>query len=136
MEITTELLDLLCAQARASERLRINYDLRNSQDDQSQRLLNALQPGTIVPIHRHTQSSEVITLIRGAIREFFYDAEGKLMESIELKQGCNTPILVVPKGTWHNLECLEPNTIIFECKDGAYQPMAAEDVMEGLRVQE
>lgn len=131
MKITTELLDNLCAQAKANERLRVIYDLRNSQEDQSQRTLNAMQPGTIVPIHRHRVSSEIVTIVRGAIREYFYDENGMVTETIELHQGCSVPLLVVPKGTWHNLECIEPNTIIYESKDGAYQPMTAEDVMEG-----
>ena len=130
MIITTELLDQLCAQAKTMPRLRINYDLRNSPDDQSQRMLNALQPGTIVPIHRHTASSEIVTIIRGAIRECFYDAEGKCTETIELHPGCSVPLLVVPKGVWHNLECLEPDTIIYESKDGAYQPIKDEDIIK------
>lgn len=129
MKITTELLDHLCAQAKANERLRQNYDLRNSDADQSQRMLNAMQPGTMVPIHRHQTSSEVVTIVRGAIREYFYDENGMVTETIELHQGCSVPLLVVPKGTWHNLECIEPDTIIYESKDGAYQPMAAEDIM-------
>lgn len=129
MEITTELLDRLSTQARTNERLRINYDLRNSSEDQSQRMLNALQPGTIVPVHRHTQSSEIVSIVRGAIREFFYDNNGKLTETVELRYGCSVPLLVVPKGVWHNLECLEPDTVIFECKDGAYEPIKEEDIL-------
>lgn len=129
MKITTELLDQLCAQAKATPRLRINYDLRNSSDDQSQRMLNALQPGTVVPIHRHNASSEIVTIIRGAIREYFYDEEGKITETMELRPGCSVPILVVPKGVWHNLECLEQDTIIYESKDGAYQPINEEDLL-------
>ncbi|MBQ7996159.1 MAG: WbuC family cupin fold metalloprotein [Paludibacteraceae bacterium] len=129
MEITTELLDRLSTQARTNERLRINYDLRNSSDDQSQRMLNALQPGTIVPVHRHTQSSEIVSIVRGAIREFFYDKNGELTETVELRYGCSVPLLVVPKGVWHNLECLEPDTVIFECKDGAYEPIKEEDIL-------
>ena len=129
MELTSELLDQLCIQAKENPRLRQNYDLRNSQEDQSQRMLNALQIGTIVPIHRHTASSEVVTIIRGAIREFFYDAEGKVIETIELRQGSTIPILIVPKGIWHNLECLEPDTIIYESKDGAYEPTKPEDIL-------
>lgn len=128
MEITTELLDRLSAEAKVNERLRKNYDLRNSDKDQSQRMLNALEPGTILPIHRHTASSEVVTIIRGAIRENFYDENGTLIDSIELKQGCEVPILVIPKGAWHNLECLESGTIIYESKDGAYEPTKQEDI--------
>lgn len=130
MIITTELLDQLSAQAKKTPRLRINYDLRNSSNDQSQRMLNALQPGTVLPIHRHTDSSEIVTIVRGAIREYFYDEEGKCTEAIELRPGCSVPLLVVPKGVWHNLECLEPDTIIYESKDGAYQPIKDEDILK------
>ena len=129
MVITKEILDTLSAEAKVNPRLRQNYDLRNSDADQSQRMLNALEPGTIVPIHRHQTSSEIVTIVRGAIREYFYDENGTETETIELRHGCSVPLLVVPKGVWHNLECLEPDTIIYESKDGAYQPMVAEDVM-------
>lgn len=130
MIITSELLDQLSAQAKAAPRLRINYDLRNTPDDRSQRMLNALQPSTVVPIHRHADSSEIVTIIRGGIRENFYDEEGKLTERIELRAGCAVPIVIVPKGMWHNLECLEPDTIIYESKDGAYQPTKEEDLLK------
>lgn len=129
MVITKELLDKLSAEAKESPRLRMNYDLRNSAEDGSQRMLNALEPGTVLPIHRHMASSEIVTIIRGAIREFFYDENGTVTETIELRHGCSVPLLVVPQDVWHNLECLEPDTIIYESKDGAYQPMAAGDIM-------
>lgn len=129
MVITKDVLDKLSAEAKVNPRLRQNYDLRNSDADQSQRMLNALEPGTQIPIHRHTASSEIVTIVRGAIREYFYDENGNVTETIELRPGCSAPLLVVPKGAWHNLECLEPDTIIYESKDGVYQPMAAEDVM-------
>lgn len=129
MIITKELLDTLSAEAKENARLRKNYDLRNSEADNSQRMLNAMEPGTIVPIHRHRASSETVTIIRGAIREFFYDENGKRIEAITLRFGEGIPMLVVPKGMWHNLECLEPDTIIYESKDGAYKPMTEEDIL-------
>lgn len=130
MVITKEILDELSARAKESPRLRMNYDLRNSEADQSQRMLNALEPGTVLPIHRHMASSEIVTIIRGAIREYFYDENGKVVEAITLRFGEGIPMLVVPKGAWHNLECLESGTIIYESKDGAYEPMRPEDVLE------
>lgn len=130
MVITKELLDQLSAEAKVNPRLRQNYDLRNSETDQSQRMLNALEPGTVLPIHRHRASSEIVTIVRGAIREYFYDANGKQTEEITLKFGEGVPMLVVPMGVWHKLDCLEPGTIIYESKDGAYQPMMPEDIME------
>ena len=129
MIITKELLDKLSAEAKVNPRLRMNYDLRNSAEDGSQRMLNALEPGTVLPIHRHTASSEIVTIVRGAIREYFYDENGKQTEAITLRFGEGIPVLVVPKGVWHNLECLEPGTIIYESKDGAYTPMTSDDVM-------
>lgn len=129
MQITTDLLHTLSVQAKSNERLRQNYDLRNSADDQSQRMLNALEPGTVIPIHRHQESSETVTIIRGAIREDFYDNNGQKTESITLRYGDAVPILVIPKGMWHSLECLEPDTIIFECKDGRYQPIQEQDIL-------
>lgn len=129
MIITEELLDNLSAEAKVNPRLRMNYDLRNSAEDGSQRMLNALEPGTVLPIHRHRASSEIVTIVRGAIREFFYDENGKQTEAITLRFGEGIPMLVVPKGVWHNLECLEPGTIIYESKDGAYEPLKPEDVM-------
>ena len=129
MVITKELLDELSAQAKVNTRLRKNYDLRNSAEDGSQRMLNALEPGTVLPIHRHTASSEIVTIVRGAIREYFYDENGKQTEAITLRFGEGIPVLVVPKGVWHNLECLESGTILYESKDGAYEPMKPEDVL-------
>ena len=129
MEITKEILDYLSYQAKANPRLRQIYDLRNSENDESQRTLNALEPGTIIPIHRHTHSSETVVIIRGAIRETFYDEDGHVIDSISLKYGSEVPILVVPKGIWHSLDCLVPNTIIFESKDGAYEPTKKEDIL-------
>ena len=131
MIITKELLDNLSSQAKGNPRLRMNYDLRNSAEDGSQRMLNALEPSTVLPIHRHTVSSEIVTIVRGAIREYFYDENGKQTEAITLRFGEGIPMLVIPKGVWHNLECLESGTIIYESKDGAYEPMKPEDVMEG-----
>ena len=129
MEITTELLHQLSLQAKENPRLRQNYDLRNSPEDQSQRMLSALEPGTVIPIHRHQESSETVIMIRGAIREHFYDNNGQETESITLRYGDAIPILIIPKGAWHNLECLEPDTIIFECKDGRYQPAQEQNIL-------
>lgn len=122
-------MDALSAEAKENVRLMKNYDLRNSETDQSQRLLNALEPGTVLPIHRHRDSSEIVTIVRGAIREFFYDEKGNQIESITLRFGEGIPMLVVPKGMWHNLECLESGTIIYESKDGAYAPLKEEDIL-------
>lgn len=130
MIITEDLLNNLTDEAKINPRLRQNCDLRNSEEDQSQRMLNALEPGTEIPIHRHMDSSEIVTIVRGSICEKFYDKKGELIEAITLRFGEGIPMLIVPKGMWHNLECLESGTIIYESKDGAYQPTRPEDIME------
>ena len=129
MVLTTEILDALSARAKVSERLRMNLDLRTSPNDQSQRMLNAMEPGTVLPIHRHTATCETIFLLRGSIKEMFYDDKGNLTESIVLKAGAEPSAMNIPAGVWHNLECLEPGTILFEAKDGAFEPRKEEDTM-------
>lgn len=129
MNIDKELLDTLTAQAKASPPLRMNYDLRNSPEDQSQRMLNALEPGTVLPIHRHRNSSETVAILRGRAVQWLYDEEGKVVEKVLLEVGGDIPAMNVEKGQWHRLECLESGTVIVEFKDGAYEPVGAEDMM-------
>lgn len=128
MKITQELLDDLTAQAKASPRLRMNYDLRNTAEDSSQRMLNAIEPGSPLPIHRHRHSSETVVCLRGHLRELFYDGEGRLTDSIDLMPNGPIVALNIPLGQWHTVEVLESGTVILECKDGAYEPLAPEDI--------
>ena len=128
MIFTQELLDDLTTQAKASHRLRMNYDLRNSAEDGSQRMLNAIEPGSPLPIHRHRHSSETVVCLRGHLRELFYDEEGRLTESIDLMPNGPVVALNIPLGQWHTVEVLESGTVILECKDGAYEPLAPEDI--------
>ena len=128
MLFNQEFLNTLCEQAKENPRLRVNYDLRNSSADTSQRMLNALCPGTIVPIHRHPDTTEVMMVVRGSVREHFYDNEGRLTDSFQLEAGGDF-LISIPAGQFHNLECLEEGTVIFEAKDGAYAPLAEEDVL-------
>ena len=130
MLLNTELLDTLSAQAKASPRLRMNYDLRNSSDDQSQRMLNALELGIVMPIHRHRSSSETVVVLRGKVKWLYYDENGKVTETFIVAPGSDLCCLSVPKGQWHSLQCLENGTVILETKDGPYAPLTAEDVME------
>ena len=124
-----ELLDDLTAQAKASPRLRMNRDLRNSAADGSQRMLNAIEPGSPLPIHRHRHSSETVVCLRGHLRELFYDKEGRLTDSIDLMPNGPIVALNIPFGKWHTVEVLESGTVILECKDGAYEPLAPEDIL-------
>lgn len=127
MVITKDILEELVAKAKASPRLRCNLDLRNSSNDQSQRMLNALEPGTIMPIHRHKETSETCVCIRGHFEEYFYDEEGNLVDTIDMVPGGT--VLNIEKGQWHSLKCLESGTILLEAKDGAYRPLTSDEVM-------
>lgn len=129
MLINKELLDGVSALALSNERLRQNYDLRNNSDDQSQRMLNALEPGTILPIHRHTNSSETMVVLRGAVREYLYDSNGDIIANYIIKAASDLIGINIPKGQWHNLECLESGTVIFEAKDKAYTPISPTDIL-------
>ena len=117
----------MTSQAKASRRLRMNLDLRNSPEDQSQRMLNAIEPGTVMPIHRHHASSETVICIRGHFEEYFYDENGVLIETIDMRPG--GAFVNVPAGQWHNLRSLESGTVLFECKDGPYAPLAEDEIM-------
>ena len=131
MIIDTTLLDTLSAQAKASPRLRMNLDLRNSPEDSSQRMLNALEPGTVLPIHRHLRSSETVMILRGRIQWIFYDDAGSETERVTLDADGPLRMLVVEQGRWHSLLCLDPDSVLFESKDGKYEPLGAGEVMEG-----
>lgn len=128
MIITKEILDELTEKAKTSPRLRCNLDLRNSADDQSQRMLNALEPGTVMPIHRHKGSSETCVCVRGHFEEYFYDENGNLTDTIDMVPG--GIVLNIEKDQWHSLKCLESGTILLEAKDGAYQPLSHDEIME------
>ncbi len=130
-KITQALLDNLTEQAKVSPRLRINLDLRNSPEDKSQRMLNALEPGTPLPIHRHRQSSETVVCLRGRLVEEFYDElERRCVESIELSPNGSVVALNIPIGQWHTVRVLESGTVIMEVKDGPYEPLSDVDVLK------
>lgn len=129
MKITQQILDDLTAHAKASPRLRMNLDLRNSPADQSQRMLNAIEPGSPLPIHRHRKSSETVVCLRGRLIEEFYDAQGTLAESIELTPAGPTVAVNIPLGQWHTVRSLESGTVIMEVKDGGYEPIGPEDIL-------
>ncbi len=107
----------------------MNLDLRNSAEDGSQRMLNAMEPGTVLPVHRHRGTSEVVVVIRGAVRQNFYSEAGELEESFVAEADGECRMFVVPVGRWHNTESLERGTVIFEAKDGRWEPLREDDVM-------
>lgn len=129
MKIDNTLLDNITEQAKASPRLRMNYDLRNSSDDTSQRMLNAIEPDSKVPVHRHRTTSETVVVLRGRVVEEFYDDAGNSYERIEVSPCSSVCALNIPSGTWHTLRALESGTVILEMKDGAYEPLSADDIL-------
>ena len=124
------ILDTLSQQAKENPRLRQAFDLRTTPNDSSQRILNAVEPGTILPIHRHRGTTETIIVLRGKVVQHYYDDNGNKTASYELAPNSAQVGMSVPIGQWHALESLEEGSIIFECKDGAYQPLSAEDILE------
>lgn len=130
MKITQALLDKLTAEAKANPRLRMNLDLRNSAEDQSQRMLNAIEPDSVVPIHRHQKSSETVVCLRGRVVEEYYDElERRCTEAIELSPNGPVVALNIPAGQWHTLRSIESGSVILEVKDGAYEPISEVDIL-------
>ena len=138
MNFDKKVLDELTQRAKESPRLRMNLDMRNSPEDGSQRMLNALEPGTVLPIHRHRTTSEVVVMLRGRAVQYLYDEQGRETDAVLLAAGAldgdgvpgAVPGMTISKGQWHKLVALESGTVIFEAKDGAYLPIGEEDVLE------
>lgn len=130
-KITQGLLDSLTEQAKKSERLRMNLDLRDSDSDGSQRMLNAIEPGSPLPIHRHRSTSETVVCLRGRLVEEFYDdLERTCTESIELSPNGPVVALNIPAGQWHTVRALESGTVIIEMKNGKYEPLSDVDILK------
>ena len=131
MVIDKKLLDKLTEQAKASPRLRMAMDLRNSPEDNSQRILNALEPGTVMPIHRHQKTSETVVYLRGRLVEEYYDELERICtETIELSPSGPVVALNIPAGQWHTVRALESGTIILEIKNGVYEPISDVDILQ------
>jgi len=127
--LNSTLLDAVTQQAKESTRLRMNYNLHDSLDAKAQKLLNALEPGTQLPIHRHQNTSETYILLRGKLKVFFYNENKEIDNSIILDLSVGNFGVDIPVGQWHTLEVLETGTVIFEVKDGPYSPVQPEDVL-------
>ena len=131
MKITQALLDKLTKEAKISPRLRMNYDLRDSAEDTSQRMLNAIEPGSSVPIHRHQKTSETVICIRGRLVEEYYDdLEKTCTERIELSPNGPVVALNIPAGQWHTVQAIESGTVILEMKNGRYKPLSDVDILK------
>lgn len=134
MVIDEALLDEVTAQAKASPRLRMNYNFHQSLDDLCHRFLNAVEPGTQVPIHRHPTKDETFVLLRGRVVVKTYNDDGSVIEIVELspeegKYGVN-----IPKGVWHTVESLESGSVFFECKEGPFVEHEVEGVMGSAEI--
>lgn len=130
MIINEQLLDEVTTKAKSSERLRINYNLHDSLEVKAQRLLNALEPGTVLPIHRHRNAAETYIVLRGSMRVLFYNDKKELTGESIIDPKQNEYGIHLPAGQWHTLEVLELGTVLFEVKDGLYIPFSKEDMLE------
>ena len=130
MVFDKQLLDDLTAKAKASPRLRMNLDLRNSAEDSSQRMLNAIEPGSPLPIHRHKETTETVVCLRGRLVEEYYDELERICtQAIEFSPNGPVVALNIPAGQWHTVRALESGTVIMEVKDGPYEPTGPEDIL-------
>lgn len=128
--LDTQLIDSITQQAKESPRLRMNYNLHDSLDAKAQRLFNVLEPGTVLPIHRHMNTAETYILIRGRLKVEYYNQKKELTDSVILDPHEGRFGLHVPIGQWHTVIPLEGGTTIFEVKDGPYSPFKPEDILE------
>lgn len=129
MRLDKALFDSVSAEAKESPRLRMARDMRTSSADSSQRMLNAVEPGTELPIHRHRNTTEICIVVRGSAEEIFYDDSGNISERVKMQPDSDCVGVNIEKGRWHKIVSLEPGTVIFEAKDGAYEPLSPEDIL-------
>lgn len=130
MLINKELLDQLSANAKANPRLRTNICLHNSIEDKVQRMFNAMEPGTNVPIHRHKDASETMLLVRGKMKVMYFDNQKNITNEFLLEANSDIFGLHIPIGTWHGVEVLAEGTVMFEVKEGPYFPLIDEDILK------
>jgi len=128
MIINDEMLDKVTAEAEASPRLRMNYNLHDSLDAKAQRLINVLLPGTPLPIHRHKHTAETYVILRGKMYVVFYNDLGAQTERYLLDPTQGNYGVLIPKGQWHTVEVIDPSAIL-EVKDGPYTPLEPEDIL-------
>lgn len=127
--IDQTLLDKVSAQAKGSPRLRMNYNFHQSLDDKCHWMLNAVEPGTVVPIHRHPTKDESFVILRGKVRVTTHNDDGSIIEDVVLSQESGNYGVDIPKNVWHKLESLESGSVIFECKAGPFVPHEVEGIL-------
>ena len=130
MIIDKALLDKVSDQAKESLRLRMNYNFHQSLDDKCHRFLNAVEPGTVVPIHRHPTKDESFVLLRGRVRVTTHNDDGSIKESVILNPVDGRYGVDIPKGVWHKVESLESGSVFFECKEGPFVPHEVDGILE------
>ncbi len=128
--IDRTLLDKVSAEAKESPRLRMNYNFHQSLEEKCHRMLNAVEPGTVVPIHRHPTKDESFVVLRGKVKVSTYNDDGSVIESVVLCQEDGRYGVDIPKNVWHKLESLESGSVIFECKEGPFVPHEEEGILE------
>jgi len=128
--IDKPLLNKVSAEAKQASRLRMNYNFHQSLDDKCHRFLNAVEPGTVVPIHKHPTKDETFVLLRGKVKVSTYNDDGSVRECVVLCQEEGRYGVDIPKGVWHKLEALAPNSVIFECKEGPFVEHEVEGILE------
>ena len=128
--IDNNLIDSVVAQAKESPRLRMNYNFHESLDDKCHRLLNALEPGTVVPVHRHPTKDESFVILRGKVRVSIYNDSGQVTESVVLSPADGKYGVDIAKNVWHGVECLESGSVIFEVKEGPFVPHDKDGILE------
>ena len=130
MVIDKKILDELTATAKASPRLRMNYNFHLSLEDKCHRMLNAVEPGSDIPIHRHPDKDESFVVLRGKVRSTTYKDDGSVIESVVLSQEDRLYGVDIPKGVWHELESLESGSVVFECKEGPFVPHEVDGILD------
>lgn len=133
MVIDKDFLDRLTEEAKASPRKRMHYDLRDDENDLSMRMLNAMEPETVIPIHRHNETTEEIVVLRGEVEEILYDDQGNEQEHYYLKAGGDAMACRVPIGQYHTCRSLKSGTVIIEFKRGMYDPATTEDFLKSVK---
>jgi cupin fold WbuC family metalloprotein len=127
--IDDRLLEEVSAKAKDSPRLRMNFNFHQSLDEKCHRFLNAVEPGTVVPIHRHPTKDETFIVLKGRVKVSTFNDEGEVLESVVLCQEEGMYGVDIPKNVWHTLESLDPGSVIFECKEGPFVEHEEEGVL-------
>lgn len=130
MLLKEDIFDLISLQANKSPRLRMNYNLHEAFEDSVQRMFNAIEPGSIIPIARHPYSNETLILLRGKLRVLIYNEQKEVLEDVILDRKIGNVGYHIPKMTWHCVESLESGTVLFETREGPYAPVDEKDILK------